>query len=99
LRVLGRTEVLARFDEYDRLRHAMHPNELSPRTIRVLMAEAGVQGKTWVDCDVLRSGASEWTQQLGQSRIVRLLGRVLGLWPMRLVFGNDLYASISSPLR
>jgi ubiquinone/menaquinone biosynthesis C-methylase UbiE len=97
LRALGRTEVLARFDEYDRLRFAMHPNELSPRTIKILMSEAGVRAETWVDNDVLRSGASEWTQQLGQSRLVRLLGRVVGLWPLRLVFGNDLYARITAP--
>jgi hypothetical protein len=96
LRVLGRSEVLARFDEYDRLRHAMHPNELSPHTIRTLMSEAGLQAETWVDDDVLRSGASEWTQQLGRSGMFRLLGRIAGLWPLRLLFGNDLYARITN---
>jgi ubiquinone/menaquinone biosynthesis C-methylase UbiE len=97
LRVLGRREVLARFDEYDRLRHDMHPNELSPRTIRTLMREAKVQADTWVDRDVLRSGASEWTQQLGKSSMVRALGRVAGVWPLRLLLGNDLYARITAP--
>ncbi|HVB92503.1 MAG TPA: class I SAM-dependent methyltransferase [Acidimicrobiales bacterium] len=96
LKILGRYEVLFRFDEYDRLRHVMHPNELSPRTIRVLMREAGVEAETWVDRDVLRSGSSEWTQVLGQSGLVRLLGRVAGLWPLRLLFGNDLYARITA---
>jgi ubiquinone/menaquinone biosynthesis C-methylase UbiE len=97
LRLLGRREVMVRFDEYDRLRHAMHPNELSPRTIRRLMREAGVQAETWVDGDVLRSGASEWTQQLGRSRFVRMVGRIASVWPLRLLFGNDLYARITAP--
>jgi ubiquinone/menaquinone biosynthesis C-methylase UbiE len=97
LRVLGRQEVLFRFDEYDRLRQAMHPNELSPRTIVRLMREAGVQAETWVDGDVLRSGASEWTQQLGRSKVVRVLGRIASCWPLRLLLGNDLFARVTAP--
>lgn len=97
MRLLGRTEVVARFDEYERLRHVMHVNELNPRTIRKLMRAAGVPAATWVDRDVLRSGASEWTASLGKSRIVRLLARIAGLWPLRLVLGNDLYARVSAP--
>jgi ubiquinone/menaquinone biosynthesis C-methylase UbiE len=97
MRLLGRTEVVARFDEYERLRHVMHVNELNPRTIRKLVRAAGVPATTWIDRDVLRSGASEWTASLGKSRLVRLLARVAGLWPLRLVLGNDLYARISAP--
>jgi ubiquinone/menaquinone biosynthesis C-methylase UbiE len=96
LKTLGRHEVLFRFDEYDRLRHDMHPNELNPRSLRALMTEAGVHAETWVDDDVLRSGASEWTQQLGRHGLVRGLGRLAGLWPLRLLFGNDLYARITA---
>jgi ubiquinone/menaquinone biosynthesis C-methylase UbiE len=97
LRVLGQHVALSRFDEYERLREAMHPNELSPLTIRRLMREAGVVATTWVARDVMRSGASEWTQGLARSRIVRSLTRVAAVWPLRLVMGNDLYARIVVP--
>ncbi len=96
LRLLRRDEVLWRFREYERLRFAMHPNELSPLTLRRLMREARVSARTWVDRDVLRSGASEWTKQLAQSPMIRMVARVAGMWPFRLVLGNDLYAVITS---
>jgi hypothetical protein len=92
LRALRREEVLSRFAEYDRLRAAMHPNELNPLTLRRLMRQSGLRAKTWVDRDVLRSGASEWTAQLTNSRFVRMLGSIAGWWPLRLVLGNDMYA-------
>jgi ubiquinone/menaquinone biosynthesis C-methylase UbiE len=94
LRLLRRHEVLDRFGEYDRLRGEMHPNELNPLTIRRLMREAGVDARTWVDRDVLRSGASEWTAKLATSPMIRLLGKIAGLWPFRLILGNDLYALV-----
>jgi ubiquinone/menaquinone biosynthesis C-methylase UbiE len=95
MRLLGRTEIVNRFNEYERLRHAMHVNELSPRSIGRLMRQAGVPADTWVDGDVLRSGDSEWTASLSQSRSIRLLARIAGTWPLRLAFGNDLYARIT----
>jgi ubiquinone/menaquinone biosynthesis C-methylase UbiE len=97
MRLSGRTEIVHRFNEYERLRDAMHVNELSPRSIRRLMRQAGVRAETWVDRDVLRSGDSEWTASLGQSRIFRLLARIAGTWPLRLAFGNDLYARLTAP--
>jgi ubiquinone/menaquinone biosynthesis C-methylase UbiE len=96
LTVLGHREALGRFDEYERLREVMHPNELNPRTIRRLMQAAGVRAETWVDKDVLRSGSSEWTAGLARSRAVRLLTKVAAAWPFRLVLGNDLYARITN---
>jgi ubiquinone/menaquinone biosynthesis C-methylase UbiE len=97
LRLQRNKDALFRFDEYERLREAMHPNELNPRTIKRLMRAAGVDAHTWVDRDVLRSGASEWTAQLIQSPLVRALTRVAAAWPFRLVMGNDLYARITRP--
>jgi ubiquinone/menaquinone biosynthesis C-methylase UbiE len=94
LRVLRRSEVLGRFAEYDRLREAMHPNELNPIRFPKLTREAGVTASVWVDRDVLRSGASEWTEQLASRRLVRWAGAVAGTWPLRLVLGNDMYALI-----
>jgi ubiquinone/menaquinone biosynthesis C-methylase UbiE len=94
---LGYTQVVNRFNEYERLRHSMHVNELSPRSIGTLMRQAGVQAETWVDRDILRAGDSEWTSSLVRSRIFRSLARIAGLWPLRLVLGNDLYARITSP--
>jgi hypothetical protein len=96
LKVLRHHEALGRFDEYERLREAMHPNELNPRTMRRLMRAAGVRAETWVDKDVLRSGSSEWTAGLAQSRAIRLLTKVAAVWPFRLVLGNDLYARITT---
>ena len=96
LRLLRRAEVLDRFREYERLRFAMHPNELSPLTLRRLMREGRVPARTWVDRDVLRSGASEWTEKLAQSRVIRFVARAAGLWPFRLILGNDLYALVKS---
>jgi ubiquinone/menaquinone biosynthesis C-methylase UbiE len=97
LRLLGHEVALSRFDDYERLREAMHPNELSPLTIRRLMRAADVEATTWVDRDVLRSGASEWTKGLSRSPVIRILTRVAAVWPLRLVMGNDLYARIVVP--
>ncbi|HEX9547023.1 MAG TPA: class I SAM-dependent methyltransferase [Acidimicrobiales bacterium] len=96
LRLLRRHEVLARFAEYDRLRGPMHPNELNPVTLPRLMRQAGVKAVTWVDRDVLRSGASEWTENLTASRLVRIIGAVAGAWPFRLLLGNDMYALVEA---
>jgi len=95
LRVLRRDEVVHRFREYDRLRAAMHPNELNPLRLRKLMKQAGVTARTWVDRDVVRGGASEWTERLHANRAFRAAGALAGAWPLRLVFGNDMFALIT----
>lgn len=92
LRLLRWEDTTHRFAEYDRLREAMHPNELNPVTLPRLLAAAGLKGRTWVDRDVLRSGDSEWTAALGRSRLYRLVAAIAGTWPIRLLLGNDLYA-------
>jgi 2-polyprenyl-3-methyl-5-hydroxy-6-metoxy-1,4-benzoquinol methylase len=97
MRLMGRTEVVARFAEYDRLRGPMHPNELSPRTLPKLLRTAGVNGRSWVDPDVLRSGSSEWTEKLADSRFTSVVAKVAGAMPFRLVLGNDLYAVVEAP--
>ena len=94
MRMLGRKEVVDRFAEYDRLRSVMHPNELNPLSIRKLLRHSGLEARTWVDRDVIRSGQSEWTENLSKSRLIRLLARVAGSWPFRLVLGNDMFALI-----
>jgi 2-polyprenyl-3-methyl-5-hydroxy-6-metoxy-1,4-benzoquinol methylase len=94
MRALGRTEVVARFSEYDRLRHAMHPNELSPLKLPRLLRAAGLTGRTWVDRDVLRSGQSEWTAGISGGVMGRTVARAAGALPLRLVLGNDLYAVV-----
>ena len=92
LRWLSRDEVLHRVREYDRLRAAMHPNELNPLRFRRLMREAGLSARTWVDRDVVRGGSSEWTEELHRGRLFRMVGAIAGSWPLRLVFGNDMFA-------
>ena len=91
LRLTRREPALNRFAEYDRLRYAMHPNELSPWTLRKLMRRSNLFAATWVDPDVLRSGASEWTAKW-PSVLVRSIEVVAGTWPLRLLLGNDMYA-------
>jgi SAM-dependent methyltransferase len=97
LRMLGHHDVLARFEEYDRLRSPMHPSELNPVSLRRLVRAAGFRGHCWVDRDVLRSGTSDWTSGLAASRVVRLFALVAGSWPFRLLLGNDLYALVNKP--
>jgi ubiquinone/menaquinone biosynthesis C-methylase UbiE len=91
LRLLRLRGPLEHFAEYDRLRAAIHPNELSPRTLPLLLRTAGIEGRCWVDRDVLRSGESEWTSAF-PAPAVRLLTAVAGSWPLRLLLGNDLFA-------
>lgn len=91
LRLTRRKPALQRFAEYDRLRHLMHPNEMSPRSFRRLMRGSGLPSVVWVDGDVLRSGASEWTSRW-PGWLVKALGALAGSWPLRLVLGNDMYA-------
>lgn len=95
LRVFDRQAAIARFAEYDRLREAMHPNELNPLRLRRLMREAGAEAQTWIDRDVLRSGSSEWTLNWPES-LVRWVGVLAGTWPLRLLLGNDMFALITS---
>ncbi len=97
MRLARRNEVVERLADYDRLRGTMHPNELSPFGLKRLLREAGISAQTWVDRDVLRSGSSAWTSGIAQSGLVRGLGAVVGRWPFRLVFGNDLYAVWTTP--
>lgn len=94
LRATGKQALADRFTEYELRRGDMHPNELSPLGLRQLVREAGLVGRTWVDPDVLRSGASDWTEDLSASRGATLAGRVAGFWPVRQLVGNDLYALI-----
>jgi SAM-dependent methyltransferase len=96
LRLLRRRDVLERFAAYDRLRGEMHPNELNPLSIRRLAKSAGVSATTWVDPDVLRSGQSAWTIRLAASPLVRLAGHIAGIWPLRLVLGNDLFVLLQA---
>jgi ubiquinone/menaquinone biosynthesis C-methylase UbiE len=93
-RLLGREEITERFAAYDRLREAMHPNELSPVTFPRLMREAGVEARTWVDRDVVRSGQSAWTMHYKENhpRLFKVVSAVAGSWPLRLVLGNDMYS-------
>ena len=95
LRAVGRRSLVERMEDYESRRAHVHPNELSPLGLRRLMREAGLPARVWVDPDVLRSGASDWTADLSTSKFMRAGGRVAGAWPFRLVLGNDLYARVT----
>jgi ubiquinone/menaquinone biosynthesis C-methylase UbiE len=92
LRLTRRKPALERFALYDQLRYAMHPNELSPVTLRRLMRATNFDAvNCWVDRDVLRSNSSEWTGNWSP-RVVSVLSATAGSWPLRLLLGNDMYS-------
>jgi ubiquinone/menaquinone biosynthesis C-methylase UbiE len=95
LPLLGWRAAIDRLRQYDRLRGNMHPNELSPLGLRRLVREAGLSGRVWIDRDILRGGQSEWAADIQGSPFWRALASLAGNWPLRLVFGNDLYARVS----
>ena len=94
LRITGRDRLVDRIDAYDERKEVMHPNELSPFGLRKLLAEAGVHAKVWVAKDIVRSGSGPWTNELAARTSVRVLARLGGAWPFRLVLGNDLFALV-----
>ncbi|MGH9300898.1 MAG: class I SAM-dependent methyltransferase [Acidimicrobiales bacterium] len=96
LRLAGKKALADRIGDYQSRRGEMHPNELSPIGLRRLIRQAGLSGSVWVDPDVLRSGASDWTEDLTSSSVARLAGRVGGVRPLRYLIGNDLYARLES---
>jgi ubiquinone/menaquinone biosynthesis C-methylase UbiE len=95
LRPLGWRAAIERLRQYDHLRAAMHPNELSLLSLRRLVREAGLSGRVWIERDILRGGESEWARDIRGSAFWRGLTTLAGNWPFRLVFGNDLYARVS----
>lgn len=94
MRLLRRAESVDRFTEYNRLRGLMHPNELNPLSFRRLLREAGLDARSWVDDDVMRSGETEWTVVIAKNPLVRLAARVAAMRPLLWVMGNDLYAVV-----
>ncbi|MEJ7781365.1 MAG: hypothetical protein WKF99_02265, partial [Solirubrobacteraceae bacterium] len=68
-----------------------HVNEQTVWSLGRALRDAGfARVRAWVDADVARGGDHHLTGGLG----LRAGGaaRAAGVWPLRLVFGNDLYA-------
>ena len=95
LKAAGRTATVEKIEGYEARRADVHPNELSPVGLRRLVRDAGLRGDVWVDRDVLRSGASDWTSELATSGVARAGAKVAGAYPLRLLLGNDLYARVT----
>ncbi len=50
--------------------------------------------KIWLSEDILRGGVSNYTKELSRSLFFRAIGTILGAWPLRYFFSNDLFAII-----
>jgi SAM-dependent methyltransferase len=68
-----------------------HVNEQTVRSLRRGLRAAGFAPvRAWVDADVTRGGDHHLTGGLGTG--TGGAARAAGVWPLRLIFGNDLYA-------
>ncbi len=68
-----------------------HVNEQTVWSLRRALRDAGFAPvRAWVDGDVARGGDHHLTGGLGARAAPA--ARAAGVWPLRLLFGNDLYA-------
>ena len=58
---------------------------------QVLARQAGLDAKTWIGADVLRSSKHRHTQKLSASPLVGLAASLGRFGPVRFLLGNDLY--------
>ena len=70
----------------------LHIDEYNLFSLRRVAAEAGLhRARVWIDEDLLRSARHRHTRVFAGNRLVRLVGSLGNLYPIRLLFGNDLY--------
>jgi len=97
LKFFGQRDLVKRIDEYNERRAEVHPNELSILGLKRIVRNSGLNGRVWIDPDVLRSGASTWTESIGGGIVGRVIGAIAGAMPFRWLLGNDLYALVGPP--
>jgi SAM-dependent methyltransferase len=71
-----------------------HVDEQTLHGLRRTMRRGGFRRpKVWIDPNVLRVGQGHHlTRDLERSRLARAVNRIVGVRPIRLLLGNDIYA-------
>jgi SAM-dependent methyltransferase len=94
MRLAGHGDSVRRLDEWIAESKSYHVNEQSVYTLRANLAAAGFADvRSWIDPDVLRSGDHHLTGAIARGRLAGVAARVLSARPLRLVLGNDVYAT------
>jgi ubiquinone/menaquinone biosynthesis C-methylase UbiE len=92
LRLTGNGEVVERVDEFFRLGEKYHVNEQSLYSMRRNLRAAGFENpRVWIDPDVLRSNRYHLIEGL-EGAPVGIAARIAALRPVRVLFGNDVFA-------
>ena len=98
MRLGGHRDTADRMDSWIEESARVHVNEQSLPGLRRALRRAGFNDvRAWIDADVLRGGEHHLTHELVEGAPSRKLAvRLLGSRPLRLVFGNDLYATATA---
>jgi ubiquinone/menaquinone biosynthesis C-methylase UbiE len=85
-----RADSARRLDAWIRESKTYHVNEQSPFSLRRAVRRAGFGDvRTWIDPDVLRGGEHHLTRGAAGP----VTARIVASRPLRLIFGNDLFAT------
>jgi ubiquinone/menaquinone biosynthesis C-methylase UbiE len=95
MRLSGHGDTAGRMDAWIAESGRVHVNEQSLPGLRRQLRRAGFGDvRAWIDADVLRGGEHHLTHELVEGAPSRRLAvRLLGSRPLRLLFGNDIYAT------
>jgi ubiquinone/menaquinone biosynthesis C-methylase UbiE len=95
LKLLGRGESVRSLDGWIEASKQYHVNEQSARSLGKALRTAGFADvKSWIDPDVLRSGAHHLTADVAEGGGVLGLGaKIAASRPLREFLGNDVYAT------
>lgn len=98
LLALGHRDRVDEMDRWWKVAESYHINEQTIYSIRRQLRAAGfARSRVWIDRDVLRSGQYRYTAGMN-GPVMKLAVRAASLRPVRLFYGNDLYAlAHSSP--
>jgi ubiquinone/menaquinone biosynthesis C-methylase UbiE len=79
-------------EEHMKVNSTVHVNEYNLFSLRKVARMAGLdRAEIWIGKDILRSSRHRHTKALSSNRLVRLIGRLGAIGPVRFLFGNDLY--------
>jgi ubiquinone/menaquinone biosynthesis C-methylase UbiE len=93
LRLTGHGATVERLDAWVAASKRYHPRELSLFSLRGALRRAGfTDPRVWIDPEVVRDGRHHTTEDLVNSRFMRVSLRIAGSRPFRIFAGNDLWA-------
>ena len=79
-------------DDHLKMMRQLHVDEYNLFSLRRIAAKAGLpHARLWIDEDILRSAEHRHTAAFAGNRLVRFVGSLGNLYPVRLLLGNDLY--------